>query len=290
MPFRRHETLYSALCVVYVGQCVFTQSLFVGDLQPFACSILRKYCDFSPLNRFIRVPSAPVVCFKSCYHSVMESVWHHQFLKRPSGPAACTGAGAKSWAWRSAGRTRKKRAIDFVSVLRAGNMLNRPLSSGKLLKKVRALLDGASADFPIHRWRLIRSRTSTGAFYEIILELKPGETTTYGAIARRAWRCEPVAGSGLCARQESVSHHRALPPRSGIKRQGGRLFGCGRHGRQAAPSQHRARQNDKRARPFRRTALTGTATRQAGNQFLSVTTSAEKRSSRIGRTSCVVAS
>ncbi len=53
------------------------------------------------------------------------------------------------------------------------------------IQGVRALLAGADVDFSTTPLALDTQPDLNRQVYEIILELKPGETTTYGAIARR---------------------------------------------------------------------------------------------------------
>ena len=60
-----------------------------------------------------------------------------------------------------------------------------PAFVADVVEKVLALLDGASPDFSKTPLAFDSVPTLNRQVYEIILELKAGETTTYGAIARR---------------------------------------------------------------------------------------------------------
>ncbi|AIJ73323.1 MULTISPECIES: methylated-DNA--[protein]-cysteine S-methyltransferase [Brucella] len=66
-----------------------------------------------------------------------------------------------------------------------GEYAEPPAFIRQTIEKVRALLDGASPDFSDTPLALDSVPDLNQRVYEIILELKPGETTTYGAIARR---------------------------------------------------------------------------------------------------------
>lgn len=60
-----------------------------------------------------------------------------------------------------------------------------PAFVAQAIEKVRVLLDGGSPDFSQTPLALEALPDLNRQVYEIILELKAGETTTYGAIARR---------------------------------------------------------------------------------------------------------
>jgi len=60
-----------------------------------------------------------------------------------------------------------------------------PAFVAQAIEKVRVLLDGGSPDFSQTPLALDSLPDLNRRVYEIILELKVGETTTYGAIARR---------------------------------------------------------------------------------------------------------
>ena len=60
-----------------------------------------------------------------------------------------------------------------------------PVFVAQAIEKVRVLLDGGSPDFSETPLALDSLPDLNRQVYEIILELKAGETTTYGAIARR---------------------------------------------------------------------------------------------------------
>ncbi|MEJ5018310.1 methylated-DNA--[protein]-cysteine S-methyltransferase [Ochrobactrum vermis] len=60
-----------------------------------------------------------------------------------------------------------------------------PVFVTNTIQGVRALLTGAAVDFSDAPLALDTQPDLNRQVYEIILELKPGETTTYGAIARR---------------------------------------------------------------------------------------------------------
>ncbi|MDH7784516.1 methylated-DNA-[protein]-cysteine S-methyltransferase [Ochrobactrum sp. 19YEA23] len=60
-----------------------------------------------------------------------------------------------------------------------------PAFVAQAIEKVRVLLDGGSPDFSETPLALDSLPELNRQVYEIILELKAGETTTYGAIARR---------------------------------------------------------------------------------------------------------
>ncbi len=63
--------------------------------------------------------------------------------------------------------------------------INEPSFVSNAIQSVRALLAGANVDFSGTPLALDDQPDLNRQVYEIILELKPGETTTYGAIARR---------------------------------------------------------------------------------------------------------
>ncbi len=125
--------------------------------------------------------------------------------------------------------------------------------------------------------------------YEIILELQPGETITYGAIARRLGDVNLSQAVGYALGKNPfpivVPCHRVLGAN-------GKVGGFSAEGGTATKLKLL---NIERARTSSQPDLLAdcrfrNARKPISDQALSVTTSAEKRISRIGRTYCVVAS
>ncbi len=86
--------------------------------------------------------------------------------------------------------------------------------------------------------------------YEIILELKTGETTTYGAIARRMGDVSLSQAVGYALGKNPFPIIVPLSPGARLQWQGRRLFGGGWHGDETEASQYRAGENVQRARSF----------------------------------------
>ncbi len=107
------------------------------------------------------------------------------------------------------------------------------------IQGVRALLAGADVDFSTTPLALDAQPDLNRQVYEIILELKPGETTTYGAIARRIGDVSLSQAVGY-ALGKTRFNHCALSPGARCQWQGRRLFGGRWHGDQTEASQYRA--------------------------------------------------
>ncbi len=175
----------------------------------------------------------------------------------------------------------------------------------RAVEGVRALLAGADVDFSGTPLALDAQPDLNRQVYEIILELKTGETTTYGAIARRIGDVSLSQAVGYALGKNPfpiiVPCHRVLGSNGkvgGFSAAGGtatklKLLNIERARTSSEPDLLAACHCRRGRRP------TGSYHLRTQNRFalgskvlqpLSVTTSAEKRNSRMGRTSCVVAS
>ncbi len=105
----------------------------------------------------------------------------------------------------------------------------------RAIDRVLKLLDDGKTDLTDIPLDLSAAPEFNRKVYEVARAIPPGQTMTYGEIARRIGALAAAGARRRCgAGQKSHRHHRTLPSRAGGQRQDGRLLGNRRRRHQAA--------------------------------------------------------